>query len=1760
MVRKVATAKQTSGGGYCFEDKVSSWFLAHFILDKHVFNPDLGKVIRIDYQVRPDDWLVDDILVTLKKTDNTEIKVAVSAKSNVQFTSNGPDLKLLNDIWLQFLNESDKITNDLFDINSDFLCIVNSSINHTLFQNLDQLIQTAKKVDSTTLAERIEKGDGSGLNKEIRKLFTGFACPYELAKNHNIDENDIGNMLSRLILLEFDFEYNPSKDTNNLIELCRDCLNNPDGKKEILLYNKLNSLRIEYASQSGYLNYERLIDHLRYHFQLKGYPNHISDLNILQKNTLSKLESIQDYIGGKIHLQRTEELNELEEIIDQNKSVFILGKSGYGKSVLSKNVATKKLENKNTVVWIDAHCLESASLTQHFNLQNSISDIFDKIQQSDCYLFIDGIDRFFKESDLRKLSEIIKIASRVNSPWKIIISCQTDDYSDVLQRFYRVKLPISSVKYNLKLNIIDHIADIKKSFPKLSLLFKHEHLKKILNNLKYLDILAYNLTDDSFTEEINAIGETAIIDWIWNAEIEQKEGVNGAQCTRFLQNISEIQADKLTTSVPQSEFDVSTLSPLSDLIKNKVLEDNKGKLYFVHDLFGDWARYKLIRSHNDDFKGYISSKDLSSSLWCKGIRLYGLYLLDKNDNIDEWLKLYNSLNSEIPKEKIIKDLLLESIIFSSATLDILELLWDSFNDNKGEMLNYFLTIFLNKATFPNEQFLQLAKDLEGFSSTELLTYDRIPNYRYWPSVILFIKNHINEIVAIASKNVAIISNMWLRKTQLNTLYRTEAANIALKKAEYIFDKKQTSDWSITFPEKEAYESFLAGVNEFPKEVIELALKLCRRKTFEKLENSDTQTNNIEFENIPHLSFPIVQEAIKWEHGPYEMVNETFQDVCLNKNALDLMMESYPEIAKEIILALVIEDPREVTSFDTYNLSLIEHLGWYPPFYTEGPFLNFLRINPTDGIDLIITLVNFATERWTSSYKYKNEDIPTIHLEFNNIQKEIIGNRSIYFWFRDSGNPPSSIVTALMSLEKYLYDKIDQDKSIAEILNTILEQGNSTAFIGLLISIGKYKPELFFNSLKPLLGIYTLYDWEQSLYNGAADIEGHQMIAFYRSGSITKKAGKEWHEMPHRKNSFSQIAISLMLNDESINTFFQRKIINWKKDIKEKQLPFFYLNLVEQLNRDNYILTKKDNDTFYEYIEPQELTNKLSEIREFSSRQLQRSTSSFQYRQGIDKGKKYTYEEILLLWNEIQIATEEEINEIHNDIGSHDLNNIFGKLAILVLNKDIWVEKNPDFLTWTINYTGKILLQFNANLREQHIGNMGLSWMSFVVEFVPILWIENPNNKQLRKLISTCLFKSNYQEVQSLFSNIAKLLKWSEPQFIQVQNLAILKSIALTKHYKEIEKRRFNPIGKKQKNIRKFISKIGLEKLFYKNSAYGLFNINTCIEKHQKDFVAGKISLIPINWKELRLITKLNNRNRFNSNVEIGNRKESGIDTELIHHAFRTIPKIDKNISDNDYAFILSFWDKVMNQIIFELGDITINATLLQDRPNDFINWAFDQLTILILDIRNEAEAEKYWKPILQYGVTATHWVELFTDSFYNMNIDRKEKYDRFFRERNKMIEFAEISKFWNESDYDGQDIWKSLLGLSDIEFISWKYDYKDFWEKGKSQVILWLKNNSENRQIIETLIHLINTKSGIILYKDGLPIILSHIVNKQNGKSTNSDFDEKLAQTISYLWENVEDELRNDEPIFKTYKEILTYLVSKQNSIGIELQNRLILN
>ena len=194
MARSVAAPKNTGGGGFVFENCVCAWFLACMLVEEPPFEPELGVPVRVDFQTRPDGWLLDDILVTTVAGSRRH-RIALSIKSNAQFTATSAPSDFVTDVWEQWLH----IGSSVFHRTKDFLGLVTGPLSTAAAAAVSGLISKARVADPALLSDRLLRSGWT--NEEERQLSASFECPSTLAHQSDVDTV---RLLRRLPVLQQD--------------------------------------------------------------------------------------------------------------------------------------------------------------------------------------------------------------------------------------------------------------------------------------------------------------------------------------------------------------------------------------------------------------------------------------------------------------------------------------------------------------------------------------------------------------------------------------------------------------------------------------------------------------------------------------------------------------------------------------------------------------------------------------------------------------------------------------------------------------------------------------------------------------------------------------------------------------------------------------------------------------------------------------------------------------------------------------------------------------------------------------------------------------------------------------------------------------------------------------------------------------------------------------------------------------------------------------------------------------------------------------------------------------------------------------------------------------------------------------------------------------------------------------------------------------------------------------------------------------------
>ncbi|MEI3802332.1 MULTISPECIES: AAA family ATPase [unclassified Chitinophaga] len=1729
---KVATAKQTGQGGTSYEDKVVAYFLACMLSENLPFDPQSGLIKKISLQAGADGWLFDDILLTLESSQTIR-RIAVSVKSNQQFNSKGCPAEINRLLWEQTLHHNSLV----FNKDSDALCLVEAPISPAASADLNQLLQQAVHQDKATLHQRILTD--RFYSKSGRKIYQSFYCPPDLAALYTVREEDTVNLLKCFMEREMDFENKVSKDEARAIELCRNSLSSKNQADAERLFKALCLLPRSIAPVAGSLDRKGLVQVLKNDFLLSNAPRYESDWKKLNQAAADKFLIIPDKLGQQLSLDRNASGNDLENKLSRCKGLIIQGISGSGKTNLAKLFAERKRAEGSSIIWLDSTDFDSTSMETDMRLDNQLSELIEETSDVHAYLFIDGIERLYHQRQQQKLAIILRKAIDETSSWKIIFTCPSDQIDKLSQFFTNFNFsPSIFQNFEIPELTFNELCEIATAYPLLEQILFIDSMENIRNNLKLLDKLIRNANNLSSLSATHNLGESHLIDFVWTEEVENAN--NGLQISSFLKQLAEQQADNLSIGISVHLFAPDKLAPADALRSLGFLKVQHEKLYFNHDLYSDWARYRLLKSYDDELPTFLKQKHLTSPLWAKAVRLYGISLLEQEPTGAQWEKVVQGFTDNSPQHLLVRDLLLEAFFFAPNAYSLLTLHRELLFTNEAALLKGITKLFLLRATHAAPHVLEIAKRI-GITEKQASAYDRLPIPEYWPDVLKFLWEQSEIVLEYDLINTVEIASLWLEKTPEKFPLRQEAGNLSLKAAEQIFSIREGGGYIDDKIEEPVYKALLLGYLQNPEQVRNLCLRICKRIKIEPdaraVENKGPEQGVI---SVTGRGFSR-RKTDPWPLGPLDRIDSAFRKVCLEGRTILPILQYDPSLGSEMLLAVMIEEPEASWySSDRFNdhYELIEEHGWYPPFYLRGPFLNFLRLSPLEALSFICKLTDFATERWLESHN-ESSNSNKIEIIIEGKSKEYIGDFYVFGWHKDVGNAPHSLVSVLMALEQFFYEELEKDKNIDEYTSYLIKNTNSLAIIGVIFTIGKLHFPLFLERLKPFLSTYEFYEWD--LHSGY-----HDLTMWGDFSQAWQEQVKKWKGRHHRKIAIRDIVLHLLLNNGEFQKDFVPVREKWQSELLQMQTrnerDIFLYQLIHQTNPANYEKKVSEQGTYFEYQEPVEVTDHLSAGRKASLETLQDSHLAYKYQLMIDQKSPFELAGAEYLWSKIQtdyakIDPESDSHCSGEHAWASPYTNVLAAVKVLVHHKDIWIDKYPDYWDWVLDLMKRIIdKQFLWGNEFQHYGTHQ-EWNIFLAEIAPVLWKSNIDSKSMRRVIAGSLLLFNDATRKHFFTTASALYSWDTPHFVQAQNLLLYYS---GEYYRGIKN--YNEEKGKLKKTR---------------------------EELAEKFINNKIETFILDWSVIRSPEEWKQKETDNWRRNSQDRvRKAGLTTSIIIPMLEVIPELSAIKGNTEKTYIVSLWEQAYKQIIYQLGEIKEDSLPIKSSESEFDRMVLQKIAKSILFLGSEEVELRFWEPLFKYGYIAQKWIQTFCNSFY-VNLDTPDIRDKMVKLLNQMVEYTYTSSTWETKHIDRfSDFRICIMGFHPWMCDVWKYDYSAFTSAAEPIYKKWFSKKKWNPYVIDSLLSFITTPSGKFMLKDGLRILtfffqLSLHQSQQKAPEGlvwvgHKDLDDKLATCLSALWQYFSDNMKTDKESYVFYRELIQYLIAMKNVVGIELQKSLI--
>lgn len=1752
MPKHISTPKQGGGGGYTFEDKVSASYLVKMLAGEPQLTASDGVIETIHFQMRVDGWFLDDLVLKLGTARGGTSRVGISIKSNNQLTDNGFPAEFTTAVWEQRLH----VESEVFDVRSDYLALATSTAEIEVTTAWNSLLRKAIDADSRSFADRITTPHYA--NEIERKLFSSLHCPESLGSS---SPANTAELLKRLRHFQFDFENVPSESEISQVAKCRDLLSEADLTTAESLWTRLKQVARELATSGGELTREGLASRLRPYFSLKEFPDYASDWLRIAEDFDVRTSLVRDNLGGLLSLDR----DELKKLSPDDAISVLVGASGSGKSVLVKQYEYSMRAGKHRV-WLNATDLNTArpnTLLGELRLSHNILELVSGTIAEGGTIVVDGVERL-NGTGIAALTAILQ-AARIeggNSPWHFVFTCVFERW-DGVSRAIRAELGnvLNAKVVPIEFDFGKHRQTIIQAFPNLTALLQRPQLFQLFKNLKVLDLLVSNA---ALTSNTNTwVGETDFIDWFWEHVVSRSE--NGPACSRFAQKLSSEEADRYLSQIPVTECESDECRLAPELEANGVLTVRKDQFQFAHDLLGDWSRSRLIASQGTLATTTIHAK-AENPRWHKAIRLYGLRLLeDRAFGLDAWSELLNELSAG-GKHTIEQDLVLESVIFAANADERLSQVWPMLTADKGIRLTRLLRRFLHVGTLPDPLVV------DGSTSAAAAALHRYPFWPLWGPVLRLLHKNRAEAIPLSVDEATQIARLWIENSADDWPMREEAAAILLNATAWMIERMHLKSSYSDFEHSEkVFSRLLIAASVRPDEVEQLALRLSERRdespfSSKSYNDGDTEVDGSSFEDASDISERTLHDP--WPLGPRRRVNHHVQNGFLtSSNPLKELYREKPDAAIEVLLALLIREPLPVNPYgegrrfggNHFSLDSSLDRDWRPGMFFHGPFLDFLRINPTKGIEAIVALVNFATERWRDDHL----DEESVILSVAGSERPFFGSSEAYFWYRDSVSSEGVLSSALMALEKWLYDQMDQELPVAESINQVLEMGASTALLGVLAGLGRRHPSLLKSELRAIVPAWQLLAWEENYrLQQLESLLGMTMMQWVRWGEKIWEIVQKWHALPHRKVTLLDVLLRLFVGDQEMRKYLQEVRGEWQEQLdglKGTQSAIYLEKFVRGFDENNWQETRTERGVRFDYVEPQALQERLAPGRAASETKVKLLKFPHVCRTIIDERKQLEAEELEEFWAVLQELAKQVAadDEEASTIASATL----GGVAVLMLQHKKWISAQPEREKWCWEKMEEILT--NPPPRPPfHVPDSisNYLWNNFAALLFPVLLSEDPDATGVRAFCADFVLAYNYSVVQDLMRSAFEHRNALGDDFYRLQHLVLLWS------------------GVREIHI---VTQGG-------NSVWGTPDVPFDTGKHCDElvdkFVNRSLATELPSLSDLatstnsRILAMVKQQAKFRSEKDWDNDVERsitkrimrsrGFDAGLLRAAFSWLTRIDEESNLAARQKWTHSVEDFLTAFLRPLGgtqesiDDEEDYSSFYSTPTDYERWFFEVVAILIPMLHVDEHPERFWQPILSFGLDRMHWVDSFLTHWFLRAARVQGVEGSFFREWKRMLDFAIGSEAWRKSNVRShnhkEELQLQLLGISFGEFLLSDIRYLPYVTAIKPQVDLWMDRLLPNPEAAANYARFLTCPSTANHLRDGIKRLADASAKFKDWYWR--DFyhlDSSLLHLLEHYWKHNSRLIKEGGAPRQNFSTLLKLLADRQIPGALELQDRI---
>lgn len=1113
----MASPISTGGSGVHFESHVGAYFLASVLTGGSVRGLPSGTTsTAVKFQRSFEGSPLDDVIVHGTSKAGTAT-LSLQVKRTFTFGDNELFYEVMTQCW-----ETYKIA----ESQDRFGVAVATTTSRFEQAGRNVLAWARQSSSSTDFFRRIEtkKLASDGMRTFLKAIRDGLDSSAGAA----VDNEIVWKFLRHFVVLHFDFEHDEASSSRiEVTERLRYALSPLDNDRAPDLWRTLVEIVDAAKPAAGSVDRPQLIERLASNFKLAPMRQWLPAIEKLREVAARAIDDIKDDIGG-IHLTRRVLIESLDEQLNTDQFIEIVGEAGSGKSALLKDLATRKTE-EGSILFLKASRLHGniagwEGLASLWQLDVPLDELIAELSciEAPC-LFIDGIERISQPGVWLVVNDILKAIYRSNasSRWRVLISARSNSLA------YRTHLsPLETIQIK-RLTVgeltDEEIREICAAHPKLAVLAGEKgRAREIAARPYLLDRLTRIELPHTASDE--PLSEIDLMIQIWtscaNSDQDSEQLVMARQDVLIAIGRQRLaQPNRHLTSIGLSS------EALSSLIRDELLRHDlvTRELAFAHDIVEDWVLCQTLQHESRSIVEVVNA--LGQPLWLLDpIQLLAQWHIERERTLDGWNTLLNSLSSESMQPRW-RRAVLTSILQSARAYRLLQKVAPTLWENDAQLLIELMIAIRTLEVEPNPRAFDttLIPNLNDTERLELAHSWAIPRLQSWRHFLPWIIPQLDNLPPVLVEETTRVLGTFC--DAFHFFPKWSAKPIARFSRKWLAYMERTDEMN--------YD------------------ELSKRLKAMSVHYDDAKILRI---SLRKLLINVVDDA------PEEMAEHLAAVVAGQSRGANFfieysnrLVEKLPSELVDFLLKVMLppfgENPYDfdgVTSFNELGVKH-DHL-FFPASHLRPPFLAILRHAPEQGIRLINGLCNHAMQVWRKILLYEHSGTPLpLTLSFDWGTKEFWGHAREYTWFRAIGPGPYPVESALMALEVWMEEQIAADCDPEILFRQVLEGNDCIGTVGACIAITMANQKKCLKAALPFITNSRLhaYDICRSVQDGHSSMAN--LISSPNDRPFLEDVAKR-NLLAHRRLILRDLIGSYLFNTNSeLRTDFTQRIIAISED-------------------------------------------------------------------------------------------------------------------------------------------------------------------------------------------------------------------------------------------------------------------------------------------------------------------------------------------------------------------------------------------------------------------------------------------------------------------------------------------------------------------------------------------------------------------------------------------------------------------------------------